>query len=58
MRKGLLILASIFIGSLGASQAMAASVCDAVAGNLVDNCGFETGISPTGRSAALPTIRR
>jgi Pro-kumamolisin, activation domain len=42
MQKSLLILA--VCGIWGASHAMAASsICDAVAGNLVLNCGFETG---------------
>jgi MYXO-CTERM domain-containing protein len=44
MRKSFSVLVLAVCGSWGASQAMAASsICDAVTGNLVLNCGFETG---------------
>jgi hypothetical protein len=45
MRKTLLVVVVILCGLWGASQAMAGSlsVCDAVRGNIVANCGFETG---------------
>ena len=44
MRKTLLVLAVMSFGLWSAMPAMASgSQCDAVAGNLVTNCGFETG---------------
>jgi hypothetical protein len=47
MHKSFSVLVLVVGGFWGASQAMAdpvpASICDAVAGNLVANCGFETG---------------
>jgi hypothetical protein len=43
MRKGFSILVLVVCGHWGASLAMAGSLCDAVAGNVVANCGFETG---------------
>jgi hypothetical protein len=43
MRKILSALALVLCGLWGASQARAASICDGVAGNIVANCGFETG---------------
>jgi hypothetical protein len=43
MRKSVLVLVLVVGGSWSASQARAGSVCGAVAGNLVTNCGFETG---------------
>ena len=44
MSKTFSVLAVIFSGVWGASQATAnPSFCDAIAGNLVANCGFETG---------------
>jgi hypothetical protein len=44
MRKTSSVLALIFCGVWGASQAAAnASFCNAIASNLVTNCGFETG---------------
>ena len=43
MRKSLLFLVFVCCGSWGASQAMASSICDDTPGNLVTNCGFETG---------------
>jgi hypothetical protein len=43
MRRILSVMFLIVCGSWGASQAMASSICDAVPGNLVSNCGFETG---------------
>jgi hypothetical protein len=43
MRKSLLFLVLVCCGSWGASNAMAGSICDGIAGNIVSNCGFETG---------------
>ncbi len=44
MMKTFSISALIFCGVWGASQVMGAtSYCDAISGNLVTNCGFETG---------------
>jgi hypothetical protein len=43
MHKSFSVLVLVICGLWGASQARAASICDAVAGNLVTNCGFETG---------------
>jgi hypothetical protein len=43
MRKTFSVLTLICCGIWGASQARAASICAAVPGNLVANCGFETG---------------
>jgi hypothetical protein len=44
MRKTLLVVAVMSFGLWSAMPAMAGgSLCDAVAGNLVTNCGFETG---------------
>ncbi|MGA3202577.1 MAG: hypothetical protein ABSF12_08795 [Bryobacteraceae bacterium] len=44
MRNTFSVLALVFCGLWGASQAMAStSFCDAISGNLVLNCGFETG---------------
>jgi hypothetical protein len=50
------ILASVIVVSLGlASQANAtSSVCDAVAGNLVQNCGFEGGTYTSGPNTSVP----
>src|SRR5438128_2226125 len=47
-RTTLKLVASIALGTIlilpGSAQAgSVASACDAIAGNLVDNCGFETG---------------
>jgi hypothetical protein len=42
MRKILFVSGLVFCGSW-VSQASAASICDAVVGNAVANCGFETG---------------
>ena len=41
MRK--VFLLAVICGVWGGSQAMASSLCSVVAGNLVSNCGFETG---------------
>ena len=43
MQKTLSVLVLIGCGLWGASQARAGSICDGIAGNLVANCGFETG---------------
>lgn len=44
MRKSFSVMVLAICGYWGASQAMAAgSICGAVTGNLVLNCGFETG---------------
>jgi hypothetical protein len=43
MRKTLLVLPMIVCGMWSTSQAMASSLCAGVTGNLVTNCGFETG---------------
>ncbi len=43
MRKTLAVLPLIICGLWSASQATANSLCTAVSGNLVTNCGFETG---------------
>jgi hypothetical protein len=43
MHKAFAVLTAVSCGFWGASQAKAASICDAAAGNLVANCGFETG---------------
>jgi len=43
MRKIVSVLVLIVGGFWTASQAKAASICDALAGNLITNCGFETG---------------
>jgi len=43
MRKSVSVLVLIVGGFWTASQAKAASICDALAGNLITNCGFETG---------------
>jgi hypothetical protein len=37
------VVGLIFCGVWSSFQAMASSLCTAVAGNLVSNCGFETG---------------
>ena len=41
MRKAFLFF--VCCGLWSGSQAVASSLCDALAGNLVVNCGFETG---------------
>jgi len=48
MRTGFSLSVVMLLGVMGASQAKAAaSYCDGVSGNLVTNCGFETGaLSP------------
>jgi hypothetical protein len=43
MKNILSVAALAFCGLCGASQAMGSSFCDAVSGNIVVNCGFETG---------------
>ena len=43
MRRILLVLVLVLCGLWSASQARAASICNAVVGNIVANCGFETG---------------
>src|ERR1700728_1963068 len=43
MKIALSVLALFFCGLCSAGPAMASSLCDAVTGNLVSNCGFETG---------------
>jgi PEP-CTERM motif len=43
MRKTFLLLPVIFCALWSAPQAKASSICDAITGNLVANCGFETG---------------
>lgn len=43
MRKGFLALFIFALGLWGVSQAKAASVCDSTSGNIVTNCGFESG---------------
>jgi hypothetical protein len=43
MRKSFSVLVLVVCGFWSASQAMAQSICDGIAGNLVVNCGFESG---------------
>jgi MYXO-CTERM domain-containing protein len=43
MHKRFSVLVLIVCGFWGASRATAASICDGIPGNLVSNCGFETG---------------
>lgn len=43
MRTTLSIIALLGIAAVGSTQAKADDICAAVAGNLVQNCGFETG---------------
>jgi hypothetical protein len=43
MRKSFAVMAIVFFGLMAGSQAQAASICDSVSGNVVTNCGFESG---------------
>ena len=43
MRKSFAVLVLVVGGFWGSSQAKAGSICGAVTGNLVANCGFESG---------------
>lgn len=43
MRKGFLSLFVFALGLWGVGQAKAASICDSTSGNIVTNCGFESG---------------
>lgn len=43
MRKGFSALFLFALGVWGVSQGKAASVCDSTSGNIVTNCGFESG---------------
>jgi uncharacterized protein (TIGR03382 family) len=43
MRKGFSALFLFALGLWGVSQGKAASICDSTSGNIVTNCGFESG---------------
>ncbi len=43
MRKGFLTLFLFALGLWSVTQAKAASICDSTSGNIVTNCGFESG---------------
>jgi hypothetical protein len=43
MRRGIWIVSLAVLGLWGISQSKAASICDSTSGNIVTNCGFESG---------------
>jgi hypothetical protein len=43
MRRSIWVLSLVALGLLSVSQAKPASICDSTSGNVVTNCGFESG---------------